>query len=381
MDNTLKKRFLYVDNLRLLMIIFVVIMHSAVTYSGIGSWYYKENGKPDLFSTIIFGFYQSFTQGYFMGFLFLIAGYFVPSSYDKKGFSKFINERLVRLGIPTLIYMLIIHPFIIYFILNMNWLKIKPSFLSYYSEYITNLNFIGGSGPLWFALALLIFSVIYALIRFFKNKNTLMIEKEKIGLKDVVMLIIFISISAFIIRIVQPIDTSVLNMQLCFFSQYIILFIVGIIAYRNEWLLQLDYKFGIKCLKAAMVPGAIIWLIIMLTGGALNGKFYFKGGLHWQSATYALWESFTAVSMSIGFIALFREKYNEQNEFIKVLSDNSFAVYVFHAPILVIISQSMKGIEFPPLIKFSILCVTGLTISFAFTNFVIKKIPVLNKVM
>lgn len=143
MDNTLKERFLYIDNLRLLMIIFVVIMHSAVTYSGIGSWYYKEGGKLDLFSTVIFGFYQSFTQGYFMGFLFLIAGYFVPSSYDKKGFSKFIKERLVRLGIPTLIYMLIIHPFIIYFILNMNWLKINPSFQKYYSEYITNLNFIG----------------------------------------------------------------------------------------------------------------------------------------------------------------------------------------------------------------------------------------------
>ena len=32
-----KERLLYIDNLRLLMIVFVVIMHLAVTYSGFGS--------------------------------------------------------------------------------------------------------------------------------------------------------------------------------------------------------------------------------------------------------------------------------------------------------------------------------------------------------
>jgi peptidoglycan/LPS O-acetylase OafA/YrhL len=36
-----KGRLLYVDNLRLLIIVFVVMHHLAVTYSGFGSWYYK----------------------------------------------------------------------------------------------------------------------------------------------------------------------------------------------------------------------------------------------------------------------------------------------------------------------------------------------------
>ena len=117
MNNNPKPRLFYIDNLRWLMIIFVVIMHVNVTYSMIGGWYYIEETSLDLFETLYFGMYGSFTQAYFMGLLFFIAGYFVPPSFDRKGFGKFTKERFIRLGIPSLIYMLILHPICI-FILN-----------------------------------------------------------------------------------------------------------------------------------------------------------------------------------------------------------------------------------------------------------------------
>ena len=66
----LKERLLYIDNLRLLVIVFVVMQHLFVTVSGIGMWYYFEGAQLDTLSTIWFEFYQSFTQGYFMGLLF-----------------------------------------------------------------------------------------------------------------------------------------------------------------------------------------------------------------------------------------------------------------------------------------------------------------------
>ena len=37
-----------------------------------------------------------------MGLLFLIAGYFVPDSFDRKGPAKFLRDRMVQLGISTL---------------------------------------------------------------------------------------------------------------------------------------------------------------------------------------------------------------------------------------------------------------------------------------
>ena len=47
-----------------------------------------------------------------MGLMFMIAGYFVAGSYDRKGFGRFVGDRFRRLVIPRLIYMIAIDPFI-----------------------------------------------------------------------------------------------------------------------------------------------------------------------------------------------------------------------------------------------------------------------------
>ncbi len=377
-----QERLIYIDNLRILMIVFVVMIHLAVTYSGFGGWYYKEGKSLDYFSSIVFSFFQSFTQGYFMGFLFLISGYFVPGAYDKKGFSKFIKDRFIRLGIPTLIYMLIINPVIMYFILQSDFFGSSNMFADYI-HYITSFNFLGWSGPLWFAFALLIFNVVYAFVRRFQHKN----NKEKSRVKDfpkfkkLIYLIIIIAFTAFIIRTRRPIGTSFLNMQLCYFAQYIILFIIGLKSYRNNWFSEIKYKTGVKWILFSLTVGFVLWAVIMLASGASEGNQDINGGLHWQSAAYALWESFVSVGMSVGIIALFKEKYNKQNKLVKALSDSSFAVYMFHAPIIITITLLFKPVLLPPLVKFIIMCIVSIPICFILSHFIFKRIPLLKKVI
>lgn len=159
------------------MIVLVVVQHLAVTYSGIGDWYYINPRQINTIEMVLFGFHQSLTQAYFMGILFLIAGYFVPTSYDKKGFSKFIKERFIRLGIPVLLYMLVIDPFINIVLLS-NWNFTNTNFFNSYFKYIVSFRFIGSSGPLWFAFALLIFSIIYAFIRKIFPRKTENLEQK-----------------------------------------------------------------------------------------------------------------------------------------------------------------------------------------------------------
>src|SRR6266702_6085598 len=88
-----KIRLDFVDNLRWAMIVLVVSMHAAVTYSHLGSWYFMEDPKPGLMLTVVFATYQTFLQAFFMGLLFLIAGYFVPGTFDRKGFRDFLRDR------------------------------------------------------------------------------------------------------------------------------------------------------------------------------------------------------------------------------------------------------------------------------------------------
>ena len=75
-----KTRLDFIDNLRWVMIVLVVSMHAAVTYSHLGSWYFMEDPKPGQLVMVLFAYYQMSLQAFFMGFLFLIAGYFVLTS-------------------------------------------------------------------------------------------------------------------------------------------------------------------------------------------------------------------------------------------------------------------------------------------------------------
>ena len=379
-------RELYIDNLRLLVIILVVLQHIAVTYSGFGGWYYIEPGEIGIVQTIIFGFHQAFTQGYFMGLLFLIAGYFTPHSYDKKGAALFIKDRLLRLGVPVLIYVIAIGPFLNFVILGRRFDEYgftvggDGSLLASYAEYLRGLYFIGGTGPLWFALALLIFSILYAVLRKCVAQKTLTSNRSFPKFPSIPALILLISVCAFLIRLVQPIGTAIFNMQLGYFSQYVILFIVGIYCKRSGWLEKLDYKTGRAWLIWGISLGFVLFAVIMISGGALDDRLYlFDGGLTWQSAAYAVWESFVAVAMVIGLIALFKEKFNKQSKSIERLSRNAFSVFVFHSVIIVSLSLLFAPVNLIPIVKFVMVAIIGIPLCFLVTDLTIQRIPLLRK--
>ena len=78
------ERLQFIDNIRWVLIALVIVHHSAVTYSHLGSWYYMDGPKPGLLTTLILAAFLSFNQAYFMGFLFLIAAYFAAPAFDRE---------------------------------------------------------------------------------------------------------------------------------------------------------------------------------------------------------------------------------------------------------------------------------------------------------
>lgn len=365
-------RLAYIDNLRALMIIFVVMLHTAVTYSGFGSWYYVENKSVDFVSTLFFGLFQSFTQAYFMSLLFLIAGYFAAGNLDAKGTGRFVAGRLFRLGIPIIIYVFIIHPVCVMIS------HPEVNIADYYIQGILSVDFISWTGPLWFALALLIFTLVYVLTRKISNSINLYYKFE-INIKNVLLLVFLITIAAFAIRTVFPIGTDVINLQFSFFSAYVIMFAVGIMSCRYGIIDRIDYSTGKSWFSASFVIGLPLWFLIMLFGGPVEGIFLINGGLSWQAFAYALWESFFCVTIIIGLIGIFKYRYNTQNSFQKFLSDNAFGVFVFHAPILIGISILFKGLAFYPVLKFIFISIIAVSASFIF-SYSIRRIGFLRRI-
>ena len=189
----------------------------------------------------------------------------------------------------------------------------------------------------------------------------------------------FISLFAFVTRLFFPIGSDVLNLQLGFFPAYITMFVFGIVAYHNHLFEKIDYRKGKKLLLASLVIGIPAWLLLMFYGGPFEGEMSIEGGYTWPALFYALWESFICVFFILGLIGVFRKRFNSQNKLQHFLSDNAFGVFVFHAPILILISMMLKEVELAPVIKFFVVSLLAVVSSFLF-SWLVRRVKLFKKI-
>jgi glucan biosynthesis protein C len=387
------QRLAYIDNIRWTMIALVVLMHACVTYSGMGSWFYVEKLAQDIASTLLFSLYQTFAQAFFMGLLFFLAGTLVPGAYDRKGFVRFLADRAVRLGVPSLVFMLVLDPLTnaireIATGVGFSW----AAFLPGYRDFVLSGRFLSASGPLWFAVALLVFSLVYAVARLVadlvRGRASRRLSTDAPAARSpspravsiaAACLVALITLAAFLVRLVQPLGTSVMNMQLGYFASYIVLFVVGLRAGRTGLLQAIPAKEGRAWLWLSIGIGLPAWVLLLALGGALSGKQdLFMGGWHWQAAGFAAWESFFCVAFSLGLLTLYRERMNVKNRVTGLLSYTGFGAYTFHAPILVGVSMLLITVSMHPLAKALVAAGLAWAASIAFA-WVVRKIPVVGR--
>jgi len=148
-------RDFYIDRLRSVMTALVIFHHTAITYGAIGGWIWREVEPSRTPSGILLILFCSVNQAYFMGFFFLLAGYFTPASLERKGYARFILDRCIRLGLPLLAFGLLLGPFTAALVTSAQGEGFWPTigWLWRHKQFI--------NGPLWFAQALLIFSLAY----------------------------------------------------------------------------------------------------------------------------------------------------------------------------------------------------------------------------
>jgi len=379
-----RPRLLFIDNLRWTMIILVISMHAADTYSPLGNWYYVDRRPMSAAALFTFAAWQMYLQSFFMGLLFFIAGFFVPASFDRKGPLQFVRERTFRLGVPVLFYMFVLGPVTEYFCSH-SWNSTEPtSFANEWVKHIRNGEFLQENGPLWFCLALLIFSVMYVVFRALRSttKDNNNEGTQPPNTRKLVGFAIAMAAFTFLVRLVLPSGTSFLNMHLADFPQYVLLFGAGIVAARRRWLMKLSIHSGIRWLVIVLPVGFVVWLVILGAGGALKGNgAAYSGGWHWQSASMNLWESFTCVAMSYGLLVIFRGKFNSQGRLAKFLSENAFSVYVVHPPIVILAARVLHCFSWPAIPKFVALTCIAVVLSFVLSAAVFRRIPILRAIL
>ncbi len=349
-----KDRLLFVDNLRTLVIVLVILVHLSITYGGVGGWYYYERPTTEL-SFIVLTFFNVVCQSFFMGLLFLLSAYLAVGSYDRKGPRLFLRDRFLRLGIPLLIFEFVIHPFQLYPLIQAGAIHIEGSFGDLLARYYRSFHI--GSGPLWFVEILLIFALVYTAIRVaFPRRPKLGADLlPPPGMGATLLFALALGVLSFVVRFWFPFGWAFgpLNLQLCFFVQYIAMLVVGVVAYRNDWLVRVPKATGRLALGLAVFLIAVVFPAMFILGGAAKGnEVVFFGGWHWQAFAYATWEQFTCVAMIIALTVLFRERFNRQGRLAREASASSYATYVIHTPVIILFALAVRHVTIYPLLKF-----------------------------
>jgi len=378
-------RLFFIDHLRAALVILVVLHHIAIVYGeGVSFWYVDPPKGESLagFGMILFVF---FNQAWFMGALFLLAGYFVPGSFERKGAGSFLKSRLIRLGIPLLVWILVLNPFsnIGLFLEPAVWVAEPLTWQNYMQMYPSFI----GLGVAWFLALLLIFNFGYAVWRWLtRNRPSASTpEASPPSYLGIGIFIVALAVASYLVRIIIPIGRSVLDFPtLAYLPQYLSFFIVGIIAYRRDWFRTVTSRMGVIGFVIAVVATLILFPIPIL--GMFAGTMRFLGNGSWPSAAYALWDSAFAVGMTLAAITFFRRYFNGESRLGSFLSQQSYAVYVIHSPIIVVLAYAFyllntsMGIDPGPMLKFVIATIVMVPICFIIA-WIICKIPGVSRVL
>jgi len=359
----------------------VVLHHLAIQYGAPGITYYVEQGPMSDISIILMTPFLAINQSFFMGFFFMVSSYFTPGSFDRHGAGSYVRDRLKRLGIPLLFYVIVISPLLSYVLALSR--GFDGSIIEFIPGFIERLPGID-VGPLWFVAALLFFSLLYVLWRIiFRSTPTLQQTGNRAPSNRSIIIFAFaLGLVTFVVRIWFPVgwEFMLLHWQLSHFAQYIAMFVIGLIAYQSGWFAGLTDAQG-KVWRWVVLALIAVFPVIFVLGGALEGNLDpIMGGIHWQSFVYSLWEQFMCMAMVVTLVTWFRKRFNNQNTLGRALSSGAYSTYVFHMPIIVLLALALRSIQMDMALKFVWIAPIAVALSYL-VGYLIKKLPIARNIL
>ena len=334
-------RLNYLDNLKVALTFVVIFHHAGQAYGNGGEWGYTPSNPAEVMPWIWHFF--STNAAFFMGLYFFISGYFVPGSYDRQGFGTFIRKKILRLGVPLLL---------IGCLLTIATVKVEIAHM-------------------WFVESLLIFSFFYAVVR----KRCPAISNDcdsRPTLIELFIAAIVMGIGSCFIRLESPQDNwlslGVWKFEPAHYLQYVMMFVLGILAYRFTWLDKMSNKTGVMTLSI---------------GGLLAIGNYVRQDGVWNDFVwqwFGIYESMMCIFISFGLLWLFREKVNMGNKTLSWLSAQSYGAYILHLPLMIFVQNVFDGVWMGAFGKFMFIGVVTIVLSFTLT-WLLRLIPGVKRII
>ena len=372
------KRVLFFDQIKALMITLVIVFHVALglrfTWLGV---LIPDGGSQHLLFNTVADWFLITSNSFFMGMLFLLSGYFVPRSVHKKGIARYLKDRLLRLGMPFLVGLLLIN--------NASVLLARNSPESPLANIAWSQLPFNKVGVLWFLVVLFTFDLFYCawiLLRgdHFAIDTSVALPKQRSWVISAVVLTMIefvMSMQTDFWTTLQHSSLDGLGSQGMHIFTYAFLFFLGCKASFHRWLEQLDAHLVMQWFRLSMV----LTLSLLAVGIALA----FVGGADGAlSGKLSLLMSHLRLFIGWGVMAyllLWFQRHEQRfGQWLAIAGLDSFGAYIIHPLILVVVFEAIGFIGLNHWLIFIAASAFGIFISFGLSH-QLRRIPAIAKVI
>jgi hypothetical protein len=365
-------RIVQVDNLKALLVAWIIACHAVVGYTAIGGWPYDEVSEvilppmQELLLSVVLGPTALFVVGTF----FFVSGLFAPVEMARHGVSSFVRTRTLRLGVPWLLFTLLVWPLFMWFAYRAAGYQ-----LSYWQVFRGRTPFLD-SGPLWFVQVLLYASLGYALWTWRGWGRRF----QGITVRGVHVIATAVAITAatFLTRLIFPARSQqVLDLHLWWWPQCIGMFCLGALVSGQRWAERVPAGLARRC-GIAVATTVVVVPIIVLGGGITNFSrdgAGFLGGWHPQALAFDIVEATLVVAGSVCLLALAQRRWTSQAPVLAGSARAAYAAFMLQVPVLLSLEIAGRSFDVPPLLKAVLVATLAVSASFGLGSLLVRRTP------
>lgn len=267
-ERTVTGRAVYLDNLKVVLITSIIVIHAVLGYAGLVEvWTYSGLREVTLSPVTEFlMFVAAAPFGFFLiGLLFLVAGLFTAPSLERKGVGAYTRDRLLRLGVPYVVYVLTVQPTVTYLLEHP--LGDAPG--TYWDEYLAESGSHRlDSGPLWFVGTLLVFSLGYALWVILLRRWGRQPAFPRVTVTGLAMMAALVGLVSFGVRVVAPYGSEAGKLDLNYWEWpgCLAAFGLGIVASGQGWVHQVPEALSRRSRTATLAAVGLMFGVLFVAG-------------------------------------------------------------------------------------------------------------------
>ena len=375
-------RQIYLDNLKVLLIAGIIAGHGLVSYAALEVWSYADVREVTLSPVtegVLFSLLAPF--GLFMiPLLFLVAGLLTPPSVERKGPGTYARDRLMRLGIPFVLFVGLIWPVLLYALYRP--LGNAPG--SYWAEFVGTVDESLDTGYFWFVGDLLIFSLGYAGWVRLRRGRPHRLPSGDVRIGHLLVLAAAVATATFLVRLGFPFESErYVDLNLYEWPASIALFGLGVVASRKGWLPAVPARLQAQSRTVSLLAVGAFGVLIavgFILGGV--GEETWAGGWHWDALAFAAFESTLAVFGPVWMLGVAQRRLNQAFRWASPsIGRSAYGAFMLQGLVLIGLAVVLRPLPVPGEAKALIVATGGVAGSFALAWLLIRRVPVVARIL